>query len=202
MKYPLFIKCTRLFLIKGFPNRIRCEILTKLREVLYLLSLDEEVENETLRNIFLRNCVQGGMPHVDNSIRDSPDILDALSMLLVKDTPLVASSRSSSTTTDTFLVLFSLASLARSIAINIKQNGTGLSVSKRRIAKVDTRYACIVMEIVLQFLSSNGTLDDLLLVATNCATSNRTTTRQWFSNTFDEHEWQKSIADIREATRS
>jgi hypothetical protein len=68
---------------------------------------------------------------------------------------------------DSVLVtLFAVALLARSIAINLFE-GTGLSMSKRRIQSVDSEFATRVMVAAAAFLFLGGTEEDLIQAVLN-----------------------------------
>ena len=58
--------------------QVRCDVLDRLRDILHLLSLPEEKEMTHV----LEMCLSGGLPNVDESSRDTSDILDAAALVL------------------------------------------------------------------------------------------------------------------------
>jgi len=150
-QYPFFTKCLRLFLANGFPAKIRCTVIQRLRGALHLLSLESDGELAEVLPAFLA----GGMPSKDASVRDPPEILDCIAAVFVRGA-LVRPD-------DVFFASWTVGMLARSFAISLSLGGTsGISVSKRRLQNLEDSMFLRIAETAALLLSGEGTLEDLV----------------------------------------
>ena len=188
-QYPFFTKCLRLFLANGFPAKIRCTVIQRLRGALHLLSLEDDTDLVDT----LPSYLSGGLPSVDNSIRDPPELLDCIATLFSRGT-LVRPD-------DSFFSSWAVAMLARSFAISMSHgSSSGLSVSKRRIQSLDGAIFLRVVQATAFLLSREGTIDDLVVGSLRSDTSELCCPSVDFSvlNQTDEVErWDKTVNILR-----
>jgi RPAP1-like, N-terminal len=150
-QYSFFSKCVRLFLVNGFPTKIRCLVVNRVRGALHLLTLESDGELHSL----LRQFISGGLPQVDKSGLDPPELVDCISSLF--------SNGNLARPDDIFIMSWATGLLARSLAISVSTaSPSGLSVAKRRIQSLESSFATRVLRTAALFLSTDGTLDDLI----------------------------------------
>jgi len=153
-QYPFFTKSLRLFLANGFPTKIRSTVIQRLGGALHLLSLSDDAN---LINI-LPSFLAGGLPTIDNSVRDSPEILDCVAVVYTLGTNVRPD--------DIFFMSWTVGMLARSLADSLSLGGkTGLSVAKRRIWKLEKSVFLRVVETTALLLLGNGTLEEIVVAA-------------------------------------
>ena len=178
-QYPFFITCLRLFLASDFPSQIRCDLIERLRDVLHLLSLPEDKDMARALAI----CLAGGLPSVDQSLRDNPDLLDAAASVLAKG---------KNVRSDTsFAVTWAIALLARSLAIHVKDESEGgLSASKRRIELMEESFVPRLLNATECFVISNGTVQDLIAVCLETGND----CRPEFRSISGGESWRRAVA--------
>lgn len=187
--FPFFAKCLRVFLAAGFPSKIRCIVIQRLHGVLHLLTLDDDGDLLSL----LPHFFTGGMPHVDNSYRDSPELLDAIANVYCKGTSMRPD--------DSFFASWSIGMLARNLAINVSMaSSSGKSVNKLRLETLEPRFASRVMQVCLAWLSTTGTVKEL----TNKArySSDRNRYAQEDTPDDDQFDWTQALAGLHVSART
>jgi hypothetical protein len=146
-QYLLFGKCIRLFLLPGFPTKIRCDLLHRLSGLLHLLSSDEDSMSTLLLSYV------GGLPSMDYTPRDPPAFLDALTAVFPTRTTRIELG---------FLSSLTIAVLARSLTIGLIHDGIGLSPCKARIQSLHHEIAVKVLEATASFIATRMTAKDLV----------------------------------------
>lgn len=174
-----FAKCVRTFIMKGFPTKIRCEVLGRLRDVIHLLSLEEDGDCV----LPLTKLLSGGDVSTEWSIRDSTGLLEVLSSLFAAGTVVRFDAK--------LILAFSVATLARSIAMAVCES-SGLSVSKRRVMSLDDSIARAVVKTVSIFFSAPRSL--ISLVKATCEVCGSLHYSDAMSTTFDNEEWSLAIS--------
>lgn len=153
-QYPFFTKCIRLFLANCFPSKIRSTVIQRLRGALHLLSLPDDANLINILPVFLA----GGLPTIDNSARDSPEILDSVASVFTRGTNIRPD--------DTFFMSWTVGMLARSFADSLSLGGkTGLSAAKRRIWNLEDSVFLRVVETTALLLLGNGTRQEVVVAA-------------------------------------
>jgi hypothetical protein len=147
-----FTKCVRLFLVHGFPTKVRCSIIHRLRGDLHLLTLHDE--NEPLATLLTR-FVAGGLPSLDQSSRDDPIFIDCVASIYVKG--------SICRPDDVFIKSMAMCILVRSLAISVvTRKPSSLLVSKRRILSLESAMATQVVLAAAVWLSKGGSVSSLV----------------------------------------
>jgi len=148
-----FTKCLRIFLLPSFPAKIRCDVLTRVRGLLHLFTLEEDRDKMAS---LLSRYILGGAPSVDGSRKDSPEVLDTISEIFASG----LWSREGLG----LVPCLAVALLARSLAISAleREGGGGLYLCGRRIERADHQVALQVFQTASSFLSSRMTASDLI----------------------------------------
>jgi hypothetical protein len=152
-QYSFFTKCMRLFLSPIFPSSIRSRTLRELRGILHLLTLPEESESDAEMSKLLTRFVCGGLPEKDGSTQEPSDLLEAIVMTLLQER--------SSRPVDGFILNYSVATLARSLAIGLADE-MALQASKRRLNQLDVRIAALVCDVGSEFLKGDESKNSLV----------------------------------------
>jgi RPAP1-like, N-terminal len=143
-------KCVRMLLVAGFPNTLRCLVVQRILGVQHLLSLsDDDLSG------LLPHFLTGGLPSIDGSPRDSPVLLDCIASSYAAGTVLRSD--------DIFFSSWATAMLARSLGIGMALGLT--SAMKNRMTLLDPLFATRVVKATQLWLSSNGSLNDLVAAA-------------------------------------
>jgi hypothetical protein len=158
-QYPFYTRCLRVFLLPAFPSKIRCEVLRSLRGMLHLLTLPDD--DKTTLGPLLEMSLLGGLLTVDGSTRDAPVILDTFAETLAFD-------KNKTELDHGYVSLLAVALLARSLAISLRTDSSGVIAAKRRIQSLPTAWGIRVLETVFIFLSNEGTAKDLVNAALAC----------------------------------
>jgi hypothetical protein len=158
-QYPFYTRCLRVFLLPAFPSKIRCEVLRSLRGMLHLLTLPDD--NKTKLRPLLKMSLLGGLPTVDSSTRDAPVILDTFAETLAFD-------KNKAELDHGYVSLLAVALLARSLAISLRTDSSGVIAAKRRIQSLPAAWGIRVLETVFLFLSKEGTVKDLVNATLAC----------------------------------
>ena len=146
-QYDVFVKVIRILWRPEFPSRIRVETVTRLRDVVLLLTLPEEAEADSRIADLAAGYLMDGLPGDDGVNLESPEMLDLVSNILKKDT---FKRIGISVQKDLFL-LVSCGMLGRSLAGAIKYS-INLEPSKRRMAGLPCylgTLVCQLLQIVL-----------------------------------------------------
>eukprot|EP00980_Cylindrotheca_fusiformis_P002840 scaffold672_cov126-Cylindrotheca_fusiformis.AAC.41 len=152
-QYAFFTKCMRLFLSPLFPSSIRCQMLRELRGMLHLLTIPEEHETDALAGIVER-FVSGGLPENDGSSREPADLSDAIVTSLLQERL--------SRGVDGFFLYYSVATLARGLAIGITSRDMALQGIKMRLNQLDDSLAALVCDTTSCFLNGDGSKTSLV----------------------------------------
>jgi hypothetical protein len=200
-QYPSFTRSIRLFLLPSFPSSIRCLVLEKLRGLTHLLSLEGEDQRQLL-SLYL----PGGLPTVDKSYMDAPDFIDSLCGLHNDSSRIRNESPG-------FVHHLTVAVLVRSVAnslISIDDDAsTSLLTCTRRLAAQDLSLCIQVVQATARFVSSNGSLSDLLEVTfaetlsadeeaeTLSADEESSFSASAIEAAIDEHDWDRLWISLR-----
>jgi RPAP1-like, N-terminal len=145
-------KCIRMLLVAGFPDKLRCLVVQRLLGAQHLLSLsDDDLSG------LLPHFLTGGLPSIDGSQRDSPVLLDCIAHSYAAGTVLRYD--------DIFFSSWATAMLARSLGIGMALGFT--SAMKNRMTLLDPLFATRVVQATQLWLSSNGSLNDLVAAASS-----------------------------------
>jgi hypothetical protein len=186
--FPFYTKCIRLFFANGFPAKIKCTVLRSLRDYFHLLDWDGD--DRSVKQC-LEKCLQGGLPEVDESVKDPPVLIDEAVNALVS---LYAIYRDDAI----FIKHWTTALVIRSFAISVTTSSTsGLLVSKKRLQRFECPLACSIVTKTARFLSSDGTLDSLIDVVDqhNADTRNESAFFN-FNGTNLENKWDQTVENL------
>ena len=148
-QYPFFTRCIRLFLANGFPAKIRSMAIQRLRGALHLLSLSDDGDLVKI----LPSFFAGGLPLIDGSMRDAPEMLDCITTVYSRD----ARVRSD----DRFFTAWAVGLLARSFASAVAAGGSTTS-TKQRILNMEESIFLRIIETTARLLVGDGTRDSLV----------------------------------------
>lgn len=182
--YTFFTKCVRLFLANGFPTKIRCLVIQRLRGALHLLTLEDD-----LMTTVLRSFIAGGAPSVDESWREAPELIDCLAVLFPKGTL--------ARPDDVFVAAWATGVLARSLAIGVLICGTsGHSASRRRLCSLEPSFALRVVRTAALWLATDCTLDSLVTATlADYVNQNELLPLHFSSECFHrDGDWEQTIA--------
>ena len=149
----IFIKILRLFLCHKIPTKARCQVLQYFRNSIHLLSIPEELLLE--RNAWYRNMLEGGLPSIDGSLKEAPDVLDCLASVYHSVSGCMLR------TDDQFVYNWARMVFTRSLAV-AKQSQSGIQLACARVLKLDRVLQLAVLSDLAVFLSSTQNLEDLL----------------------------------------
>lgn len=183
-QYSFFTKCMRQFLSPIFPSSIRSSTLRELRGILHLLTLPEENENDFMSTLTAR-FVHGGLPVKDQSTREPAELLDAVAMALQHEC--------SSRPADGFFLYFSVATLARSVAISVA-NDVALKAAERRLNQLDGHMASLICSVGSDFLKSDASKQSLIEATVRLSGSISPACNDDSKTVFDLHETLKRMA--------
>ena len=127
-QYEIFSKCIRFLLMPDFPSRNRLLILNRLKDLMHLLTTEEELQDLNCDSIkkSLTQCFAGGLPIKDGSCRDSSELLDIIATYIKND-------KCNTAEKGGFFYLFAVGSLARNLASSSIKCECGLKAMKRRM---------------------------------------------------------------------
>lgn len=153
-QYDFFTKCIRVFLLPMFPSLIRCRGLRELEKMLHLLTVSNESEDdaEIMTKLVSRSLI-GGLPAVDNSIRDDTDVLNAVAKAIGGSSPRPL---------DGYMRHYCIGMLVRNFAISLSTE-QGVEISKKRLERLNAKAVqsvCKATELFLQ--SREGTKSALV----------------------------------------
>lgn len=152
-QYDFFTKCIRVFLLPVFPTSIRCRALKELDGMFHLLTLSKESGDPEELTKLLRKTVSGGLPGMDGSIQDGPDILEGVSRILAREAE-------SSRTLGSYMQNFCVALLARNLAASF--SARGLQTPKRRLEGIGKDVVTAICEAASTFIDRGGTKESLV----------------------------------------
>ena len=115
-QYEIFVKCIRIMLRPEFPSKIQIETLTRLRDVVSLLTLPNEVELWPTLAEMSSGCILDTIPGDNGAMMESPEILDLVANILKTD----AYKRIDPCTQGDFFLLVACAMLGRSLTGALK----------------------------------------------------------------------------------
>jgi RPAP1-like, N-terminal len=167
-QYDVFVKVIRIFWRPEFPSKIRVETVTRLRDVMSLLTLPDEAEADSTFAALAVGYIMDGLPGEDGVNLESPEMLDLVSNILKKDT---FKRIGTSGQRDLFL-LVSCGMLGRSLAGAIKYS-TNLEPSKRRMAGLPSHLGTLVCQLLHttwacdQRVTARSLVEQLLLLCGN-----------------------------------
>ena len=210
-QYDIFCTSIRYLLMPGFPSRNRVIILNKLKDLLNLLTTEEESENLILAGSDNNNRIEsstiyealnrslsGGLPMKDGSSRDSAELLDTITFLVVKD------KYSSSVYSGGFFYFFAVGYLARNLASSSIKCECGLNAMKRRMKGMNNNLLDNVVTVsFLLMKDSDGSKDSLTKIVfdTCLTTSNNSPSERmldgWKESNHSDDIWDKMIAKLR-----
>lgn len=125
-QYTSFIYGIRFLLMPTFPIRIKKHLLEKIKDLLHLLTTQEELDNPAKLQISLSKFLLGGNRLFDDSERDNPAWLDLLASTLSKmDTTIQRR--------EGFFYVYAISSLARNLASSSVKCECGLKAMKKRL---------------------------------------------------------------------
>jgi hypothetical protein len=187
--YPFFTRCLRFFLLPAFPSKIRCELVRRLNGLLHLLTLPDDGDLSSL----LEKSLLGGLPAVDGSVRDPPEILDSMVDVL-------RSGKICESVDFDYVSSLAVALLARNLAISLQADSTGMVATRRRIQSLEVKTIASVLDATTLFLSKEGTSKDLVEASLHACDKKRTSELRsdLISNGLDNDFWDRFVSMQRQ----
>lgn len=162
-QYDFFTKCIRVFLLPMFPSLIRCRGLRELEKMLHLLTVSNESEDDVeIMTELVSKSLTGGLPAVDDSIRDDTDVLNAVAKAIGGASPRPL---------EGYMRHYCIGMLVRNFAISLSTE-QGVEISKKRLERLNAKAVqsvCKATELFLQ--SREGTKSALvkaILYSSSC----------------------------------
>ena len=152
-QYEIFVKCTRILLRPEFPFKIQIETLSRLRDVVSLLTLPNEVELWTTIADVSSGYVLDTIPGDDGAVMESPEILDLVANILKTD----AYKRINPRTQGDLFLLVACGMLGRSLTGAIKFSRS-LEPLMRRMVGLPIHLGTLVCRLPCIFLTSNSSV--------------------------------------------
>ena len=212
-QYDIFCISVRYLLMPSFPSRNRIIVLNKLKDLLNLLTTEEESEslmtvgnhkninsNINLSTICkaLKRSLSGGLPMKDGSSRDPAELLDTIASLIIKD------KYSSSVHSGGFFYLFAVGYLARNLASSSIKCECGLNTMKRRMKGMNEKLLDDIVTVsFLLMKDSDGSKDSLaMIIIDTCLTRNKNSSSEkalygWKESSYNDDIWDKMIDNLR-----
>jgi hypothetical protein len=153
-QYDFFTKCIRIFLLPVFPSSIRCRALKELENMLHLLTVSKEYEDEDEMALLLSKSFVGGIPNIDNSIRDGAEILDAASRILARDSI-------SPRPLDGYMRHYCIGLLVRSFASSLSTE-QGIETSKLRMKRLNKKNVHTICKATSHLMQTDGSRSALV----------------------------------------
>merc|ERR1711935_735711 len=127
-----------------FPSLIRCRVLRELEKMLHLLTVSKESDDDVKMTELLSKSLTGGLPAVDNSIRDDTDILNAVAKAIAAASPRPL---------EGYMRHYCIGMLVRNFAISLTTE-QGIELSKKRLKRLNAESVQLVCEATELFLQS------------------------------------------------
>jgi len=159
-QYDFFTKCIRVFLLPLFPSLIRCRGFRELENMLHLLTIAAEFEDEVEMTNLVSKSLTGGLPAMDNSIRDDNDVLNAVAKAIA----------SSSRPLEGYMRHYCIGTLVRNFAISLSME-QGVEISKKRLKRLGAKTVQSVCRATELFLQSYEGTKSGLVEAIICSSS-------------------------------
>jgi len=153
-QYDFFTKSIRVFLLPLFPSLIRCRGFRELDNMLHLLTVGAEFEDEVLMTNLVSKSLTGGLPAMDNSIRDDNDVLNAV----------VKAIASSSRPLEGYMRHYCIGTLVRNFSISLSTE-QGVEISKKRLKRLSAKNVQSVCKATELFLQSHEGTKSVLVEA-------------------------------------
>jgi hypothetical protein len=141
-----------------FPSLIRCRALRELEKMLHLLTVSKELKDEVEMTNLVSKSLTGGLPLVDNSIRDDTDVLNAVAKAMAASSPRPL---------EGYMRHYCIGMLVRNFAMSLSTK-QGVESSKKRLERLNiiiVRSVCKATETFLQ--SREGTKNALVKAVIN-----------------------------------
>ena len=143
-QYDFFTKCIRVFLLPMFPSAIRCRGLRELENMLHLLTVSSEFEDEAEMMELVSKSLTGGLPEIDDSVRDDTDVLNAVTKAIAASSPRPL---------EGYMRHYCTGILVRNFAIAFSIN-QGVEIAKKRLKRLNTKTVQSVCKATSLFLQS------------------------------------------------
>ena len=160
-QYDFFTKCIRVFLLPMFPSLIRCRGLTELENMLHLLTVSTELEDEVEMTKLVSKSLTGGLPLIDNSIRDDTDVLNAVTKAIASSSPRPL---------EGYMRHYCIGVLVRNFAISLSME-QGVEISKKRLKRLNAKTVQPVCKATELFLQGHEGTKSALVKAIICSSS-------------------------------
>ena len=161
-QYDFFTKCIRVFLLPMFPSLIRCRGLRELEKMLHLLTVSNESEDDVeIMTKLVSKSLIGGLPEVDDSIRDDTDVLNAVAKAIGDSSPRPL---------DGYMRHYCIGMLVRNFAISLSTE-QGVELSKKRLERLNAKAVQEVCKATELFLQSREGTKSALVKAIICSSS-------------------------------
>ncbi|GFH60115.1 hypothetical protein CTEN210_16591 [Chaetoceros tenuissimus] len=125
-QYTSFIYGIRFLLMPTFPIRVKKLLLEKIKDLLHLLTTQEELDDPAKLQLSLSKFLLGGNRLFDDSERDNPAWLDLLASTLSKMDTIIQRREG-------FFYVYAISSLARNLASSSVKCECGLKAMKKRL---------------------------------------------------------------------
>ena len=213
-QYDIFTRSIRFLLMSGFPSRNRIILLNTLKDLLHLLTTEDETEklvfslsghttNFTselaLMQYDLKRSLSGGLPMRDGSSRDPSELLDTIASLLKRD-------KYNTLESGGFFYLYGTGYLARNLASSAVRCECGLNAMKQRfqmMTKGGMNHDVLsdIVSIANTLMEDSiGSVDTLVKVimetCCNCNNNSKKSSYKW------EENWDTTVLDLRKAFSS
>ena len=161
-QYPFFAKCLRIFLLPGFPSKIRCGVVKKTSALQHLFTLPEDDIDMTS---LLKRYLRPGASLVDGSSPGDPAFLDSLCHV-------VSDATSEARSNNGLVSYVATALLAKNLTENQSHNRPLATSARNRLNRCSKERKEWVLRCAALFLSTERTIDDLARVTLESLASN------------------------------
>merc|ERR1711937_1036923 len=128
-----------------FPSLVRCRLMRELDSMLHLLTVTKEISDESEMFELVSKSLTGGLPSVDNSIRDDNDILNAVTKAITTASPRPM---------EGYMRHYCIGMLVRNFSISLSAQ-QGVEISKKRLKRLNAKTVQSVCKATDHFLQTN-----------------------------------------------
>jgi len=197
-QYEIFCVAIRFLLMPGFPSRNRIIVLNRLKDLLHLLTTQQETNNLLCGSVLkaLERSLSGGLPMRDGSSRDSAELLDTMASLVNND-------KYSSVHSGGFFYLLTVGYLARNLASSSIKCECGINAMKRRLTGIKQ---CLLDDIITVSFTlmkdSEGRRETLAEIIMNTCLKINDSEKfhyDWDKLGYSDEIWDKIVLDLKTA---
>jgi len=197
-QYDIFCTSIRFLLIPGFPTRKRILVLNSIKDLLHLLTTEEEFKDMSGVSMLhsLQRSMSGGLPMLDNSSRDSAELLDTIVLL-------VRNKKISSLKSGGFFYLYAVGYLSRNLASNAIRCNCGFERMKQRLNGVEQPLLDDIISVCFALIQQSArSANQLARIVIECVTEEEDSWQRLEKNTFSDEAWDKIVLDLKQLYES